>query len=370
VTEIRLPAKLARPRAAGAIERQRLFALLDAQHDCSLVWIFGPPGSGKTNLITTYLDHNKCPTLWFRIDEGDRDAATFFSYLGEAVGSLKGKRGKNLPQLTPEYLLDVAGFSRRYFRELFAALPPGCTLVLDNFESASGALDKFLAIAALEVPPGMRLMVTSRTAPGDTLNHLTAKGVLGQLGWDDLRLTQEEAAAIQEKNHARLTESVESLHAMSDGWVAGFVVMLGHGHETGLANPKTVGAVRESLFAYFINEMFERADAATRDLLLKTAVMPSFTLAQAAHLCANTDDTGVLAQLTGQFFHRHQSGRRTGVPVPRPVSRLFAGAGQKFFQRHAAQQIAGASRQTAGRCRAERRSTGVVARSPGLAKGR
>ncbi len=302
MTEIRLPAKLARPRAAGAVERLRLFALLDAQHDCSLVWIFGPPGSGKTNLITTYLDHNKCPTLWFRIDEGDRDAATFFSYLGEAAATFKGKRGKNLPRLTPEYLLDIAGFSRRYFRELFASLPPGCALVLDNFESAGNALDKFLAIAALEVPPGMRLLVTSRTAPGDALNHLTAKGVLGQLSWDDLRLTPEEASAIQEKSRARLTDSVESLHAMCDGWVAGFVVMLGHGHETGLANPKTVGAVRESLFAYFIKEMFERADAPTRELLLKTAIMPSFSLAQATSLCSHTDGHGVLVQLTRHNF--------------------------------------------------------------------
>ena len=302
MTENRLPAKLARPRSVGAIDRTRLFDLLDARRDCALLWIVGPPGSGKTSLVTTYLDRDKTPTLWCRIDEGDVDAATFFSYLSEAAASFKGKRGKNLPQLTPEYLLDIGGFSRRYFRELFAALPAGCSLVLDNFESAGSSLDRFLAIAALEVPPGLRIIVTSRTAPGEALSHLQAKGVLALVPWEDLRLTQGEARSILEKSRVNPKESLESLHAMSDGWVAGFVVMLGHAQVAGVANPQSVGPVRESLFSYFINEMFELADQATREFLLKTAVLPSFSVAQATRLCTHSDAQAILGKLYRQNF--------------------------------------------------------------------
>lgn len=48
----------------------------------------GPPGAGKTTLAASYLDSQKRPLLWYQLDEGDADAATFFHYLGLAAGKL------------------------------------------------------------------------------------------------------------------------------------------------------------------------------------------------------------------------------------------------------------------------------------------
>ena len=77
----RLPAKLTCPRLHGVIDRDRLFGRLDAESARSITWVMGPPGAGKTTLVTTYLASRRISALWFRVDEGDTDAATFFSYL-------------------------------------------------------------------------------------------------------------------------------------------------------------------------------------------------------------------------------------------------------------------------------------------------
>ena len=114
-------AKLARPRLHKAVARERLFALLDeAREHKPATCVVSPPGAGKTTLVASWIDARNIKGIWFQIDAGDSDLATFFYYLGEAAKTFSRKRQRALPRLTPEYLGDVEGFSRRFFRNLIA----------------------------------------------------------------------------------------------------------------------------------------------------------------------------------------------------------------------------------------------------------
>jgi len=73
--------KLARPILPDAFPRKRLFNLLDNMRRQPVIWISGPAGCGKTTLVSSYLESQKLPCLWYQIDEGDKDPATFFYYL-------------------------------------------------------------------------------------------------------------------------------------------------------------------------------------------------------------------------------------------------------------------------------------------------
>jgi ATP/maltotriose-dependent transcriptional regulator MalT len=42
------------------------------------VWVEAAPGSGKTTLAASWLDSRTRPCLWYQIDAGDADVATFF----------------------------------------------------------------------------------------------------------------------------------------------------------------------------------------------------------------------------------------------------------------------------------------------------
>jgi len=307
-----LPAKLARPRLFDAVDRTRLFEVLDARVERPLVWISGPPGSGKTTLVTSYLARERVPTLWYRLDEDDVDAASFFSYLTLATRALSRKRNLALPALTSEYLLDLPTFTRRYFRTLYEALPNGTSLVLDAYEAVSGSgIDALLSIAVNEAPPGTRLWVTSREAPPQALVHLETKGALLPVSWEALRLSVEEAQAIAAATGGR-PEEAETLRKIADGWAAGFVVLLDHVRRSGTAALERFAPAREVLFPYFVNEMFSRADATLRAMLIKTAVMPGFTAAQAQTLCPEADASVLLERL----YRRHYFLDRSTGPAP------------------------------------------------------
>src|SRR5690242_13653833 len=156
-TEVGL-AKLSRPRAGKALARDRLFASLDSRRAHAVVWIAAQPGAGKTTLLATYLEARKVPGLWYQVDAGDADPASFFYHLALAERTLaRGKaRTPQLPLLTAEFLRDVPGFARRFFRELYQRMGPKSALVLDNLHEVpdDSPLHRVLATAFEERPDG------------------------------------------------------------------------------------------------------------------------------------------------------------------------------------------------------------------------
>ena len=126
-----------------------------------------PPGAGKTTLVASYLAARRLAGIWYQVDSGDADPASFFYYLGQAARKAAPRRSKPLPLLTPEYLADLPGFARRYFRELFGYLPVPAILVLDNYQEVGpeSALHSVVQEAIAEVPEGARIIVASRAEP-------------------------------------------------------------------------------------------------------------------------------------------------------------------------------------------------------------
>ncbi|MDH3972999.1 MAG: hypothetical protein OEV42_01850, partial [Deltaproteobacteria bacterium] len=90
-------AKIAAPVPGDILERERLYSLLDKRPPVS--WISSPGGSGKTTLTASYLRSRNIPHIWYRLDGGDGDIATFFHYLGLAAKKAAPRRKTPLPHL-------------------------------------------------------------------------------------------------------------------------------------------------------------------------------------------------------------------------------------------------------------------------------
>jgi LuxR family maltose regulon positive regulatory protein len=307
-----LLAKLTRPRLHGAVPRDRLFDRLDdARGERPALCVVGPPGAGKTTLVASWLDSRRVPGIWYQIDPGDADLPTFFHYLGQACAPFARKGQAPLPALTPEYRDDTAGFSRRFFRELFSRLPAGACVVLDNYHEVPGhePLHRLIADAVGETPSDMMTIVISRRDPPDTYARLVANENVAMLGWDDLRLSLEEARAIAAPRTAFSDDELTALHRRSDGWAAGLTLML-EGRRRGTSSEAPLPEDREAVFAYFAAQIFDQVSPETQRFLAATAFLPQVPVSIARQLTGEPRAAEILDDLYRRHLFTH---RRAGL---------------------------------------------------------
>jgi DNA-binding SARP family transcriptional activator len=305
-------AKTTRPSARGVIPRPRLFRLLDAARGSLVTWIWGPPGAGKTSLVASYLRERRLAVLWYQVDEGDRDLATFFHYLREAAPGRKS----SLPPLTPEYLPGLATFTRRFFQELFSRLTRPFALVLDNYHEVgdSAAFHELIPAAITGMPLGGRVIILSRTEPPPAFASIRANRGLRLLTGADLRLTAREAdQLIRAAGIRRLNRGTSrAIQETADGWAAGLILMLEE-LRSGKCDGETMRAASTVTFDYFAAEIFRRMPPDAQEVLLQASLLPRVTARLAERLTGILESGRILGELSRQNYFTTAHG--TGEPV-------------------------------------------------------
>ena len=327
-------AKLTRPRLHGVLARERLLRLLDERRSSPAIWIAGPPGAGKTTLVASYVEARDLPGIWYQVDAGDGDPATFFYYLGMAADQVAKGKHKPLPLLTPEFQHDLDGFSRRYFRELFAQLPERALLVLDNVQEApaDSSFQSILESFVEEIPEGVNVLCISRAEPPSTFARYASTGRLATLEWAELRLTLDETRQIAAVKQPIAERTLLRLFEQSEGWAAGVTLMLERIARTGDVPEGIEAETREAVFNYFAGTLFDKQPADTRQVLLRTAFLPQITPTLAESLTGNPNAGKLLEHLHRRHLFTYR--RRLGL-VRTPVKNRESEADEATYEYHA-----------------------------------
>lgn len=317
-------AKLTRPAAPPAHSRARLFERLDRAGAPPVAWITGPPGSGKSTLAADYAARRTTGCLWYQVDRGDADIASFFFYLSQAARELGAT--DPLPRFEPAYLGDIEAFARGYFRELYHQLKSPF-LVFDNCQDAGteSALLPVLREAINELPEGGRLLVISRNAPPAGFARLRARGRMDLIGWNDLRLTLDEARDFVRARDAAFPDSeVPRLHERTQGWAAGLILLLQtHGADLG-AGPGSAAETPAVIFDYLAEEFFQQYEPDVRESLLRLGYLPQVTESMLEGLRISPDARLELAALArSQFLVTTIAAAPTPVVQLHPLLRDF-----------------------------------------------
>jgi len=293
--------KITPPRLHGVIARERLFRRI-ADWAAPIVWITAPPGAGKTTLAASYVEARKPPTVWYQLDKGDRDPATFFYYMARAVSRGGFSRRGTLPVLPAEASADLAAFARRYFRQLFEQLPSPAMLVLDNYQEATGSLlDAVLREAFEQIPDDIKVIVASLSDPPEALARLVANRVIGLIDAEELLFTRDETRQMVLPRLALDDEALKTLHDRSGGWAAGLVLMSEHARRVGRHDVSTLAESHSAVFDYFAGEIFAHLTADHQRILMLAALLPRVS-ARVAEAASGHPDAD---KLLDHLYRRH-----------------------------------------------------------------
>jgi len=320
-------AKVTRPIPVGYFPRLRLYRLLDKSRKASILWVTGPPGCGKTALVSSYIESRRLPCLWYKVDEGDADLATFFHYLRLAAEKAAPRKRRRLPLLTPDRLPGLSVFAQRYFEALSAILPVPSLLVLDDCHRVPDDSPFFDTVreGISRLAPGIGAVLISRNDTHPSFARERANRLIESLDWKDLRLTPEETAGIVRlRRKGRVfPDLVRHLFERSDGWAAGLVLLLGR-TDDGSVELRTIRRqVPAEIFDYFGSEIFQRLDEERKAFLLRSAFLPRMTASMAERLTGAGRAGQILSYMNRHNFFTDKHLQREPVYVYHDLFREF-----------------------------------------------
>jgi len=271
-----LATKLYLPVAGpGQVPRPRLLARLDEGLARGLVLVCAPAGYGKTVLLADWARRGGQPVAWLSLDEGDNDPARFWRHAVAAVDQARPGTGDRLaPLLGLPGPSSLPGLVTALINDLAGAQ---ALLILDDYHLIGSAqVHESLAFLAEHRPPGICLVLASRSDPPLPLPRLRARGQLAEIRAAELRFTPAEAAQLLQHAAPALPQaSVTSLAARTEGWAAGLALaaLSLRGHPDTAAFVAAFTGSHRYILDYLAQEVLDQQDDKLRTFLLETSVL-------------------------------------------------------------------------------------------------
>src|SRR6266566_5019671 len=132
------------PLRDHTLARDRLLDWLSAKIHHRLVLVTAEAGYGKTTLLADFSGRTRLPTLWYRLDEGDRDWVTILNYLVAAGRELDPDFAPTTWSMLGE--LGTSGSSKdavlaSFLRELQPLGERGAVWVFDDYHAVEDVPD-------------------------------------------------------------------------------------------------------------------------------------------------------------------------------------------------------------------------------------
>jgi len=277
--------KLYLPRLRRSwVRRPRLSGRLLRGSDARLTLISAPAGFGKTTLLAAWLADattDNRAVAWLSLDQGDRQPATFWTYVITALQAAVPGVGADVLPLLQSAQPPVETVLVAVLNEL-SATPNEVVLVLDDYHLVDGPdLRDGMTFLLEHLPPHIHLVISSRADPLLPLARLRARGELVEVRAADLRFTPDEVATyLNDITGLNLTpDDIAALEGRTEGWIAALqlaaISMQGRTDIGGFI-AQFAGNDRY-IVDYLVEEVLTQQTDPVREFLLHTAVLDRLT---------------------------------------------------------------------------------------------
>ncbi len=281
--------------------REALVDRLVAGQSGRLTVVSAPAGWGKTTVVLEWRRRSagRTPFGWVSLDEDDRDPATFWAYVIQALGGM-------FPGRTTE-AQRVVGQRGDVRALVIPALVNGLAdaghgiLILDDYHLVRSPLvAEQLTYFVDHLPARLHLAIVTRSEPGLPLARLRARGELTELRATDLGFSPVETGTLlNDVLGLRLGgKDVMAVQERTEGWAVAL-----HLAALSLRSSRDPAAIiggfsgqHEHLVQYLGSEVLARLDPALRTWLTETAILDRFCVALCDAVTERTDGAEMLRQ--------------------------------------------------------------------------
>lgn len=275
-TKISLP-----PLRARSIARTRLFQKLDQGVEYGFVLVSAPAGYGKSTLVSDWLRHTPCHTLWLSLDEKDNELARFLAYLAAITRTVDVQASEALENaLQVQPFPEIEALLTPFINQLAQSARPTC-LVLDDYHLIQNqSIHQALGFLLEQRPPTLLVMLLTRADPPLQLAKLRARSGLLEIRQADLCFTTRESADfLAHTLGLNLSpEDVERLTIRTEGWVAGLQMaglsLMERANPSGFI--RTFSGEDRFILDFLFEEVFQRQSETVQRFLLQTSILKQF----------------------------------------------------------------------------------------------
>jgi LuxR family maltose regulon positive regulatory protein len=290
------------PLRPDIVSRPRLIERLNTGLGGKLTLVSAPAGYGKTTLVSEWITSLKMPVAWLSLDESDNDIAHFLSYLIAAIEQIIPDIGVDIPAILEASADPPVENLLTTLVNDFANAAPRFVLVLDDYHSVQEIkVHQALDFLFDHFPPGMHVLIISRTIPPMPLGRLRVQRELCEICEVDLRFSFDEITSfLNDLMSLDLSpEDIQELESRTEGWIAGLhlaALMLRDRQDKHDAIDAFTGSHRH-LIEYLVEEVMSRQAKEVSTFLLYTSVMKKFNAPLCKALMPGTNGREMLDHL-------------------------------------------------------------------------
>jgi LuxR family transcriptional regulator, maltose regulon positive regulatory protein len=219
LTKLHIP-----PASQNIVHRQELYEKLNIGLTRKLILISAPAGSGKTTIISDWINQYKIPSVWFSLDNGDNDPAVFLSYVISGIRSIHKEFGQSaLRLLNSPNSPSVESITSLLINEILN-IKQNFLLVLDDFHLIkNNEVIKIVSYLLEHIPGNIHTVILTRSDPALSVSRLRSQHQLVELRSSDLSFSANDISVLFNKK-LKLGLSIDDVYTLetkTEGWIAG-----------------------------------------------------------------------------------------------------------------------------------------------------
>ncbi|HEY7130757.1 MAG TPA: hypothetical protein VH440_00830, partial [Candidatus Limnocylindrales bacterium] len=318
------------------LARTRLLDWLEAKIHSRVIFVIADAGYGKTTLLADFSRRTRHRTIWYRLDEDDRDWVGFLSHL-VAAGR---EHDPDFASRTAAMLrsLEPGGPTRDDVVEAFLAELPslaseGAALIFDDFHLADEVADvrQIAREIVSRAPERLTVVFASRRQPQVPVSKLRAMGEVAELGIPDLRFSDAELEQLFRETYKRPLEPdvLADLAQRTEGWAASLTLVQAALRERSPSETRSfirsLSGARDELHDYLAEEVVGDLPQIHQQFLMRTSVLQVVTpeLAQVATGLAAVEVQSLVLESERLGLLGRRPNRRSTAQRYHPLVREF-----------------------------------------------